>query len=255
MSCLNQLQEARRRAQELMKKAQESWVKHRDMPRYNMGDQVWLKGRHLRTNQPTAKLAPKRHGPFKVIQVMSPVNYRLSLPTQWSIHDVFHTDLLIPYRETLTHGPNYQRPPPELIDGVEEYEVERVLDSRRYGRGRKLQYLVKWVGYPDSDNQWVNKEDVSADEAIKEFQCTNPGREMHIRASATFHPEHPLTSTSPHTEHLTPRIAFMNAIAAPTSVYWSDAPTNDDDLVAWAEAGEQTTADDQGDSPSPVPSL
>jgi hypothetical protein len=90
---------------------------------------VWLEGRHLRTNQPTAKLTPKRHGLFKVVQVMSPGNYRLKLPTQWSIHDVFHTDLLTPYRETPTHGANYQRPPPDLVEGVEEYEVERVLDS------------------------------------------------------------------------------------------------------------------------------
>jgi hypothetical protein len=75
---------------------------------------------------------------------MSAVNYRLELPTQWSIHDVFHTDLLTPYRETLTHGANYQRPPPDLMEGVEEYEVEKVLDSCRYGCGRKLQYLIAW---------------------------------------------------------------------------------------------------------------
>jgi hypothetical protein len=113
-----------------MRRAQQSWVRHRDMPKYQVGDQVWLEGRHLCTNQPTAKLAPKCHGPFKVIQVMSAINYRLELPMQWSIHDVFHTDLLTPYRETATHGANYQRPPPELVEGVEEYEVERVLDSR-----------------------------------------------------------------------------------------------------------------------------
>jgi hypothetical protein len=74
------------------------------------------------------KLAPKCHRPFKVIQVMSPVNYHLELPMQWSIHDVFHTDLLTPYRETITHGTNYQRPPPDLVNGVEEYEVKKVLD-------------------------------------------------------------------------------------------------------------------------------
>ena len=95
MTRLEQLGEARDKARELMKKAQLSWVKHRDMPRYQVGDQVWLEGRHLRTNQPTAKLAPRRHGPFPIVQVMSPVNYRLQLPTQWSIHDVFHIDLLV----------------------------------------------------------------------------------------------------------------------------------------------------------------
>jgi hypothetical protein len=115
---------------------------------------------------------------------MSPVNYRLKLPTQWSIHDVFHTDLLTPYRETPTHGANYQRPPPDLVDGVEEYEVERVLDSRRHGRGRKLQYLITWKGYPDSDNQWVNWDDAEgAEDAIQEFKRSNPDREIHIKAS------------------------------------------------------------------------
>ena len=92
-----------------MIKAQKSWVKHRDTPKYKVGDQVWLEGKNLRINQPTHKLAPRRYGPFKVVQVMSPVNYRIDLPTQWSIHPVFHTDLLTPYRETITHGANYQR--------------------------------------------------------------------------------------------------------------------------------------------------
>ena len=58
---------------------------------------------------------------------------------------MFHVDLLTTYCETLMHGHNYLHPSPDLINGEEEYEVERILDSRRYGRGYKLQYLVKWV--------------------------------------------------------------------------------------------------------------
>jgi hypothetical protein len=157
-----------------MRCAQQSWVQHHDTPRYQVGDQVWLEGRHLQTNQPTTKLAPKRHGLFTVEQVMLPVNYRLKLPTQWSIHDVFHTDLLTPYHETLTHGANYQHPPPDLVGGVEEYEVEKVLDSCRYGCRHKLQYLIKWEGYLDSDNQWVNWDDATgAEDAIREFKKQN----------------------------------------------------------------------------------
>ena len=90
-----------------MTKAQKSWVKNRDMPKFKIGDQVWLEGNHLHTNQPTIKLVPRRHGPFTIVQVMSPVNYHLKLPTQWSIHLVFHIDLLTPYCETSMHGPNY----------------------------------------------------------------------------------------------------------------------------------------------------
>ena len=145
---LDQFKRARQRIQELMIKVQQSWVKHKDTPKYQEGDLVWLEGCHLRMNQPTAKLVPKRHGPFPIVQVMSPVNYQLELPTQWSIHDVFHINLLTPYQETNLHGSNYSRPAPDLINNEEEYEVEKILDSRQFGRGHKRQYLIKWKGYP-----------------------------------------------------------------------------------------------------------
>jgi hypothetical protein len=56
---LEQLKEAQVQAREAMIKAQQSWVKHRDMPKYKEGDLVWLEGKNLRINQPTAKLAPR----------------------------------------------------------------------------------------------------------------------------------------------------------------------------------------------------
>jgi hypothetical protein len=121
---------------------------------------------------------------------MSAVNYCLKLPTQWSIHPVFHIDLLTLYHETPIHGANYQRPPPDLVEGEEEYEVETVLASQCFGRGKKLQYLVKWKGYPDSDNQWINKEDVFADDAIREFKNSNPDQETHIRRVNVDSPYH-----------------------------------------------------------------
>jgi len=182
---MEQFKEARRCTQELMIKAQKSWVKNKDTPKYKEGDLVWLEGRHLRTNQPAIKLAPKRHGPFEVVQVMSPINYRLKLPMQWSIHDIFHIDLLTPYHETTIHGPNYSRLPPDLIDDQEEYKVEKILDSQRYGKKRALQYLVKWKGYPDSDNEWVNHRDMHAPEKIREFKKLNSAEETHINASTT----------------------------------------------------------------------
>jgi len=112
---------------------------------------------------------------------MSAINYRLELSTQWSIHPVFHTDLLTPYHKTPTHGPNYERLPPDLVDGSEEYEVEKILDLRHFGRRRKLQYLVKWKGYPNLDNQWVNKEDIFAEDAIREFEESNSATIAHKR--------------------------------------------------------------------------
>ena len=116
-----------------MVKAQKAWVKHRNTPKFKARDQVWLEEHNLCVVQLTAKLAPKRYGLFKVAQVMSTVNYHLKLPTQWSIHPVFHINLLMPYCNMPIHGANYVHPPPDLIDGEEEYEVEYILAKRRTG--------------------------------------------------------------------------------------------------------------------------
>jgi hypothetical protein len=82
------------------------------------------------------------------------------------------------------HGPNFTRPTPELIDGEEEYSVEKILDSRHFGRRRRLQYLVKWEGYPDADNMWVDKDDVFADDKVREFKKSNPDAATHIRSTS-----------------------------------------------------------------------
>ena len=94
---------------------------------------------------------------------------------------MFHIDLLTPYRETDIHGTNFMKPPPDLVDGEEEYEVEEILDSRKHGRGHKVQYLVKWKGYPSSDNQWVNWDDMHAEEALAAFRRCKPKAISHIK--------------------------------------------------------------------------
>ena len=80
------------------------------------------------------------------------------------------------------HRENYQRPPPKLVDNEEEYEVEAILDSWRFGRGRKLQYLIKWLGYPESDNQWEDADKVHADALVENFKRRFPTKETHLRA-------------------------------------------------------------------------
>src|SRR5260221_12831745 len=110
--------------------------------------QVWLEGTHLCLPYQVTKLAPKHYGPFEITKEISPVAYQLCLPTAWNIHNIFHASLLSPYRETNAHGPNYSRPPPDLIEGEEEYKVERIINHQHTGRARTLQYLVKWIGYP-----------------------------------------------------------------------------------------------------------
>jgi hypothetical protein len=100
---------------------------------YSIGEQVWLEGKHLKFPHQKTKINPKRYGPFKIIKAISSVAYQLQLPASWNIHPVFHASLLSPYSKTTSHGPNFTRPPPDLIDGEEEYEVEQIKAHRRKG--------------------------------------------------------------------------------------------------------------------------
>jgi len=168
---------------------------------------------------------------------MSPVNYRVKLPTQWSIHDIFHINLLTPYRETDIHGSNYSRPPPDLIDNEEEYEVEKVLDTRQFGKGRKRQYLIKWKGYPDSDNEWVDHKDIHAPDAIREFKSSRTAQNEHIsRGTAGKYPIAPPT---------TPIIAaHSSSMSNDTNNYYLGSPERifgaelDSQLITYDEVQE-----------------
>ena len=97
---------------------------------WKVGNKVWLETTNLRLQYPCKKLSPKRLGPFEIIQVLSPLMYCLKLPSTWKIHDVFHTGLLSPFKQTDTHGPSFSIPPPTLIGSEEEYEVEAIVSHK-----------------------------------------------------------------------------------------------------------------------------
>ena len=127
---------------------------------YQKGNQVWLEGTNIKMIYPSPKLGLKQHGPFKVLEQLSEAVYQVEIPWQWKIHNMFHANLLMPYKEMELHRPNFAWPPPDLIDGEPEYKVEKILDKKPQGKGHKMHFLIKWKGYPTSDNSWEPTADV-----------------------------------------------------------------------------------------------
>lgn len=147
-------------------------------PQWKVGTMVYLDHKNIKVQYPSAKLAPRRSGPFPITELIGKSSYRLELPTKWKIHNVFHGSLLKPYIETKEHGPNYPKPLPDIVEGEEEWEVDEIINVRGPPKNEKWEYLVSWVGYPDSEISWQPLENLeNTMRKIRAWHRRNPERE------------------------------------------------------------------------------
>ena len=150
-------------------------TKRKPAPRYFVGDLVFLSAKNIRTTRNSRKLDWKKLGPFPIKNIISPYAYRLSLPSTMKIHPVFHVSLLEPAANDPVPGQKQSRPPPIVIDGEEEFQIEEIYDSRAT-KNFGLQYLVKWVG--ENDPTWepaINLDDAAAVDIFHKNYPTKPG--------------------------------------------------------------------------------
>ncbi|GJV07029.1 transposon ty3-G gag-pol polyprotein, partial [Tanacetum coccineum] len=129
---------------------------------FSVGDMVYLKLQPYRQStvavRLSAKVGPKFFGPYKIIERVGPVAYRLELPPKALIHNVFHVSLLKeckgdpPIPDSSEASPAVQPPTGPQPEAVLE---ERVVKKGKYRP--KTEVLVKWKGFPREDATWETK--------------------------------------------------------------------------------------------------
>ncbi|KAF8829214.1 hypothetical protein HHX47_DHR3000714 [Lentinula edodes] len=165
-----------------LKKAAEDMKRQYDKHRneaieYKAGDKVWLEGTNITTDRPMKKLGDKRFGPFKVLEKIGSSSYKLDIPRTWKrVHNVFNETHLSLYHEPqFPTQPRNTEPPPEVVGEEEEYEVEEVVDARKYRNG--IQYKVKWRGYGPHEMTWEPAANMTnAKEAVQDFHKKYPNK-------------------------------------------------------------------------------
>lgn len=162
-----------------MKDAQEVMTKRvntgRQDVKFKEGDMVFLSSKNIITSRPSRKLDNKRYGPFKVIGLVGS-SYRLQLPETMKIHNVFHPKLLSLAATNPLPGQKNPAPLPVDVKGRKEWNVEKILDSKKpWGR---LKYRVKWEG-EDEDRNWYDADDGefdNAQETVDQYHHQYPNR-------------------------------------------------------------------------------
>ena len=95
-----------------------------------------------------------------------------------AIHPVFHVSMLEPSTPNLFPAREAILEPPVILDGEPEYEISEILDSKIDKRRKcRLQYLVRWVGYEDTDEEtsWLLASELGhASEVVSDFHQAYP---------------------------------------------------------------------------------
>jgi len=79
-------------------------------------------------------------GPYKVKRIILTNAIKLELPSSIKIHPVINVSRVWKYRDQV-EGQKKEQPLPVIIEGEKEYEVEKILNKRKF-RGRD-RYLVQ----------------------------------------------------------------------------------------------------------------
>jgi RNase H-like domain found in reverse transcriptase/Integrase zinc binding domain/Reverse transcriptase (RNA-dependent DNA polymerase)/Chromo (CHRromatin Organisation MOdifier) domain len=152
------LKENLAKAHERMRKY---YNRNRPVQEFDVGSKVMVSTKNLNIEHlgipksGTTKFGPLWIGPYPIIEKTSPDTYKLLLPIGLKLHTEFHTSLLKPYLLD-PDSERFNLPNEGMLsaggNNEKAYLIEDVV-SHRKEKGI-ISYLVKWLGYPTSENSW-----------------------------------------------------------------------------------------------------
>jgi len=171
---VERMKKVHKEAEAVLRKTQEEMKRYADrgrkeMEKWEKGDRVLLSTKDLVFKErPSKKLMERYVGPYTIKEVVSSNAVKLQLPSLMRIHLVVNISQIVRYKEQVKEQKKEEGKPVE-IEGVEEWEVEKILNKKKM-RG-VVKYLIWWKGFTVEGDTWERKENLkNAEELIAEFE-------------------------------------------------------------------------------------
>ena len=171
---VERMKKVQEEAEAALRKTQEEMKRYADRGRketevWKKRDRVLLSTKDLVFKErPSKKLMERYVGPYAVEEVVSSNAVKLWLPSSIRIHLVINVSQIIRYKEQVK-GQKKEEGKLVEVEGVEEWEVEKILNKKKMREIEK--YLIRWKGFTAEGDTWERKENLkNAEELIKEFE-------------------------------------------------------------------------------------
>lgn len=136
---------------------------------YQVGNWVLLKLRPRRQGSAKGaftkenKLAKRFYGPFKVLEHIGSVAYRLQLPPIARIHPVFHCSVLKRFHGSPLEQDTSVPLPTSFLQDQPVISPLAILDQKRIDPTGPWQVLVQWHGLSPDDTSWEDWDQLHRD--------------------------------------------------------------------------------------------
>ena len=173
---IEKMREIQEEAKVVLEKMQEEMKKYMERRRgevndYKVENLVMLSTKDLKyqmVGRRTEKLTERFVGPYKIKKIVLSNVVELQLPSIVKIYPVVNVSRIRRYVGQVEEQ-RKEQPAPVIIEGEEEWKVERILNKQQIRE--KDKYLVYWKRFTVESDTWKERENLkNTKEAIKEFK-------------------------------------------------------------------------------------
>jgi hypothetical protein len=152
------------RWKQALDKAERNYNKKKAQIEFKINDKIFLNARNIISIRSFKKLNYKYYDLYTINELINKISYKLNFSSiMKNIHDVFHVFFL-----KLANEKDDETSFFIWIENEKQWKIEEIVDKKI--KKNRTNYLIKWLEYSHSNNEWVKEEDMNnVKKTIKKF--------------------------------------------------------------------------------------